>query len=332
MKPGNHTLEVDIIIPTFNRAHSIRTAIEAAFNQTWANKRVTVVDDGSVDHTESVVATYFGRPDFQYLRLRRNVGTANAKNAGLLLTGGGAVTFHDSDDIPHPDKVLHQARALIDAGNFSDPCLDWAACGRSVGQRLTVSAVLTHHELILPEGRRESIRRTLSLVDDIFPNLQVGSTVAGDWTHVNSGLFRDEVFHRLGGFAHSIEEDREFRNRLILGGEIVRVIPELLLTKIETDDSLTRSNATGYGSTRRRIDRQALWEKVHKWRITGVVESVEVDLPHLQVDLVSNPRALRRRDMPMTAETQVTVQALIDQTHARDRDRLCNPPESEVTS
>ena len=111
---------------------------------------------------------------------------------------------------------------------------------------------------MLPDGRQVEIRRNLSLVDDIFPNLQMGADVTGDWTHVNSGLFRQDVFARFGGFENCIEEDREFRNRIILNGAIVWVIPDLLLTKIETSDSLTQSAASDCDSARDPADRDMI--------------------------------------------------------------------------
>ena len=104
------------------------------------------------------------------------------------------------------------------------------------------------------DGRSFPVRRTLSLVDDIFPNLQMGSEVPGEWTHVNSGLFRPQIFATLGGFSDCIEEDREFRNRIILSGEIVWIIPDLLLTKYETEGALTQDSRTDYDSARRRAD------------------------------------------------------------------------------
>ena len=55
---------------------------------------------------------YFSRPDFSYIQLKKNLGTAGANNAALLLTGGSAVTFHDPDDIVQRDKVLRQLRVL----------------------------------------------------------------------------------------------------------------------------------------------------------------------------------------------------------------------------
>lgn len=302
---------VDIIIPTFNRAHLIDTAVRAALDQSWWNRRVTVIDDASTDSTAAVLSPYFDRPDFNYICLARNLGTAGAKNAGLLLTNGSAVSFHDSDDIPHRDKVLRQVRVLNRRDIRADDCLNWQMVGREPGGQMDADVVLTHHALVLPDGRQVEIRRSLSLVDDIFPNLQMGSEVPGDWTHINSGLFRHDMFARHGGFEDCIEEDREFRNRLILNGAVVWVIPELLLTKIETADSLTQSAVSDYDSAQRRGDRQLVWAKVAEWRRTGMVSPVPVDLPDLAISFVSNPGALSRRQMPMSDETSQAVARIL---------------------
>lgn len=302
---------VDIIIPSYNRAHLLAGAIRAALDQSWWNIRVTVVDDASTDATEEAVCPFLPDPRFNYIRLSSNLGTAHAKNAGLLLTDGDAVTFHDSDDIPHRDKVLHQVRVLTAPNIGADECLNWSLSGKIAGQSLEVSAALTHHELILPDGRRVEIRRDISLLDDVFPNLQMGTRVPGEWTHINSGLFRADVFRRLGGFENCIEEDREFRNRLILNGEILWIVPELLLTKIETQDSLTQSAVSDYDSARRKADRRLVWKKVEDWRRSGTVNPVPVDVPHLGVSFVSRPDLLRRRDIPATPHTSLQVDNVI---------------------
>jgi glycosyltransferase involved in cell wall biosynthesis len=303
---------VDIIIPTFNRAHQIVTAVRAAIEQSWWKIRVTVVDDAGIDDTKKALAPYFDHDNFNYIRLNRNLGTASAKNVGLLLTDGDAITFHDSDDIPHRDKILRQVRSLTAQGLQADECLNWTLAHREPGATLEVGAVLVHHELILPDGRRMAIRRDLSLVDDLFPNLQLGSGAAGEWTHVNSGLFRHDLFARLGGFADCIEEDREFRNRMILSGEIVRILPELLLTKIETADSLTQSMESDYKSARRVEDRTDVWAKVAHWRKTGEVSPVSIDIPEFDVDFVSNPALLARREIPCAQGTRQSVLRILD--------------------
>lgn len=304
-------LSVDIIIPTHNRAHLVGHAVHAALHQSWWNTRVTVIDDASTDDTRNALSQYFDHANFNYVRLARNLGTAQAKNAGIVLTGCDAVTFHDSDDIPHRDKVLHQARVLGQTGVRAHECLNWRMVGREPGSELQVGAALVHHDLVLPDGRRVAIRRDLSLFDDVFPNMQMGSQVPGDWTHINSGLFRHEVLARNGGFAPCIEEDREFRNRLIFNGEIIWVVPELLLTKIETPDSLTQSKDTDYDSARRKADRDMVWAAVRKWRSEGRVDPVPIHLPDLDLAFVSNPSLICRRKVPMTDATNAALDSCL---------------------
>lgn len=295
---------VNIVIPTYNRSHLVERAVSAALSQSYHKLMVTVIDDASTDTTEAVLEPYFSRENFLYLRLTSNLGTARAKNVALALTNTDAYTFHDSDDIPHRDKLLRQSRILARKGIEADNCLNWRLAGRQPETLIDIGCVLTHHELLLPDGARVEIGRSLSLVDDFFPNLQMGATVPGDWTHVNSGLFRATVFARLGGFADCIEEDREFRNRIIMAGEVVWVLPEPLLTKIETPDSLTQSQESAYESARRQADREEVWRRVNAWRETGGIEPVPLDLSDAEIAFVSNPALLGRSPALATAATR----------------------------
>ena len=288
------TPSVTIVIPTYNRAHTLPQAIDAALGQSHPDTTVMVVDDGSTDGNGSVIARYADHPRFVSVSLAGNVGTAQAKNVGIALSTADAITFHDSDDLPHRDKVMRQARVIGNETISAHPCLNWRLSGREPETRIQVGGVLTHHELILPDGERVEIRRTLSLVDDFFPNLQMAAGVPGDWTHVNSGLFHRSVFDRLGGFSDCIEEDREFRNRLIMAGEVLWVIPEILLTKIETADSLTQAGETDYESPRRIADRKRVWDAVGHWFATREVDPVPIDLTGVGIRSCTNPALCER--------------------------------------
>ena len=280
---------VTIVIPTYNRASVLAQAIDAALGQSHPGITVMVIDDGSTDTTGEILKRYAGNQRFVGITLAENVGTARAKNLGIALSASDAVTFHDSDDIPHRDKVMRQARVMGNEAIGAHPCLNGRLAGREPNTTIQIGAVLTHHELILPNGERAEIRRTLSLVDDFFPNLQMAAGVPGDWTHINSGLFHHSVFQRLGGFSDCIEEDREFRNRLIMAGEVLWVIPEILLTKIESPDGLTQQSATDYDSARRQADRQRVWDAVGHWFRTREVTPIPIDLTGVRVAACSNP-------------------------------------------
>ncbi|MFN3207447.1 MAG: glycosyltransferase family 2 protein [Roseovarius sp.] len=291
------TPSVTIIIPTYNRAPVLPQAIEAALGQSHAQTTVMVVDDGSQDETGAILSRYADHPRFVGVSLAGNVGTAQAKNVGIALSTTDAITFHDSDDLPHRDKVMRQARVLGNETIEAPPCLNWRLSGREPETCIQVGGVLTHHELILPDGERVEIRRSLSLVDDFFPNLQMAAGVPGDWTHVNSGLFHRSVFDRLGGFLDCIEEDREFRNRLIMAGEVLWVIPEILLTKIESPDGLTQAGATDYDSPRRIADRQRVWDAVGRWFATREVDPVPIDLSGVTIRSCTRPDLCDRQSL-----------------------------------
>ena len=88
---------------------------------------------------------------------------------------------------------------------------------------------------------------------------------------------------------------------------MIRIIPDLLPTKIETPDSLTQSTAPDCDSAAPRTDRLAVWAKVAAWRHLGRVDAVPIDLPDLGIAFCNAPDRIARRDLPMTAATRAAV-------------------------
>lgn len=308
------TPQVEIVIPTYQRAHLIGAAVAAALGQSHRPLSVTVIDDGSTDATVEVLRPHRADPRFRYIRLGRNVGTAQAKNVAIALSQADALTFHDSDDRPDPDKVLRQARVLANPTVTADPVLNWGLIGREPGP-LAIDLALTEHILLRADGSRFHVRRALSLVDDMFPNLQMAAGPDGDWILINPGLFRRAVFQTWGGFEACVEEDRELRNRLIMAGCALWLIPEPLLTKIEEPDSLTATAQTGYASANRARDRAMVWDRVVRWRATGTVAPVVMDLSQVVIAEASAPLTLT--DVPMTAASRTGLGACIAALRAR---------------
>lgn len=301
---------VNITIPTLNRARCLDKAIEAALRQSYSDFSLTVIDDGSTDDTWRVLRRYASDPRFAALRLGRNLGTANAKNVGILCGDYDAITFHDSDDIPSEHKLLLQSRAMALERHLADEILDWRAVGREPRSQLPVDVVVGAYRLVKMDGGVHEIRRRISLVDDFFPNIQFPAKTEGDWCLINAGLFHRRVFARLGAFLDSIEEDRELRNRTIAAGCIYYFVEEPLLTKIEMNDSLTIAKDTGFKGEKRRRDREEVWRRNQLYRtgITGrEVEKharVTIDIPTLALEDAINPGLLRlNRDVPATQRT-----------------------------
>ncbi|PVW16456.1 glycosyltransferase family 2 protein [Marixanthomonas spongiae] len=99
---------ISIIIPTHNRAHLIGETIESIQNQTYKNWECIIIDDGSTDHTESLIAEYCAADSrIQYYKKPNNFpkGPSAARNYGFKKSKGGYINWFDSDDIMHPEKL-----------------------------------------------------------------------------------------------------------------------------------------------------------------------------------------------------------------------------------
>jgi glycosyltransferase involved in cell wall biosynthesis len=100
---------VTAIIPVFNRAATVSSAIDSALSQELpggVNLDVVVVDDGSSDALDKTLGN-FG-PRVVCLRHERNRGAAAARNTGIEAAKGEFVAFLDSDDIWLPSKTAVQ--------------------------------------------------------------------------------------------------------------------------------------------------------------------------------------------------------------------------------
>jgi hypothetical protein len=104
-------LSVSTVIPTYNRAHFVRRAVESALSQSRPGDEVIVVDDGSTDNTAEVLAPYGDR--IKYVRTANGGGGA-ARNVGVRHATRDLVAFLDSDDEWMPGK-LELARRWLDA-------------------------------------------------------------------------------------------------------------------------------------------------------------------------------------------------------------------------
>ncbi len=100
---------VSVIIPTYNCAPYIVEAIESVLAQTYRNLEIIVVDDGSTDQTQAVLAPYRGRITYLY---QENRGLSAARNLAIHHASGALVAFLDSDDVWYPGKLALQVQAL----------------------------------------------------------------------------------------------------------------------------------------------------------------------------------------------------------------------------
>ena len=105
------TGRVSVVIPAYNAARWLPETLDSVLAQTAPPREVIVVDDGSSDDTEQVLAPF--RPRINYLK-QKNGGPAVARNAGIRASSGEFIALLDADDLWRPDKLAKQL-AVLDA-------------------------------------------------------------------------------------------------------------------------------------------------------------------------------------------------------------------------
>ena len=103
---------ISIIIDNYNYARFLAEAIESALGQTYENKEVIVVDDGSTDASRDVIRAFGDQiiPVF-----KENGGQGSAFNAGFAVSRGDIVLFLDSDDLLYPTAAARVAATYEEA-------------------------------------------------------------------------------------------------------------------------------------------------------------------------------------------------------------------------
>lgn len=115
-KPFSQPL-VSIVIPTYNRAHLIAQTLTSVLTQTNTNFEIIVVDDGSSDNTDEIVAPFCSE-QLHYFRIPNSERGA-ARNFGTQQAKGKYVNWFDSDDEMLPNHVATIAQ-LAEHHHFPD--------------------------------------------------------------------------------------------------------------------------------------------------------------------------------------------------------------------
>lgn len=142
---------VSIITPTFNSANYIAETIQSVQNQTYLHWELIIVDDGSTDHTISIIQEIQKvEPRIQLIRQEKNVGPAITRNKGIELAKGNYLTFLDADDLWFSNFIENSINTIektkipfvFSSYRRSDEVLNFVYSDFIVPQKVTYSDIL----------------------------------------------------------------------------------------------------------------------------------------------------------------------------------------------
>lgn len=95
----NVSSKVSIIVPVYNVEKYLTKCLDSLVNQTYQNIEILVVNDGSNDNSEKIIADYVLKfPNKIKAFHKENGGLSDARNFGIDQAKGDYLGFVDSDD------------------------------------------------------------------------------------------------------------------------------------------------------------------------------------------------------------------------------------------
>jgi len=190
------TMDITVVIPTFNAAPFIAETIDSVICQTLPPSQIIVVDDASTDNTYEIVTNFVKHSSVPIRFVQRNCGSggpAAPLNAGMSLVASKWVALLDHDDLMLSNKLERQSAAIIKHNSnfcFSDY--------KMLGPDGTLTSGLS------PEQRRMLIA-SREKNDDEYPidkstYLQSQALEPGIIQSCSNLFFHIELFHRHGPF------------------------------------------------------------------------------------------------------------------------------------
>lgn len=114
---GAQVSEVSIIIPTYNRASSLKRTLISIINQTYTDYEVIIVSNGSTDNTKDIV-DQFQDERLKYIFQKGSGSPASPRNTGIKSSKGDYIAFCDDDDLWLPEKLEKQIAFLKKNANY----------------------------------------------------------------------------------------------------------------------------------------------------------------------------------------------------------------------
>jgi len=206
---------VSIVIPAYNHAFYLDEAIRSVLGQDYKNIELIVLDDGSTDHSRTVLEKYTGKFHWE---TQTNMGQANTLNKGWQMSRGDILGYLSADDALMPQAVSKSVDYLE---QYHD-------------------AVLTYCDFNLVDPNSAVIRRVNA------PEVSYADMVVRVVCPPGPGaFFRRSAFDAVGPWDASLGQmpDYDYWLRVGLQGRFIR-IPEVLAAFRVHDASQTFSPAS----------------------------------------------------------------------------------------
>ena len=143
------TPAISVIVPVYNAAQTVETAVRSLLNQTFTDFEVIIIEDGSTDQTRGLLQKLApSDPRVKIIFKEKNEGLSAGRNTGIAASSGTYVGFLDADDWIEPDflETVYSRGILQDAdlilSGYSHDTMDPGRTQVSVSRKVRTASRL----------------------------------------------------------------------------------------------------------------------------------------------------------------------------------------------
>ena len=100
-----------VVIPSYNTKNYLKKAIDSVLNQTYQPFEIIIIDNNSIDGSQDYIKSLKNKR-IKLFKIENFGSIAKSRNIGIEKSSGNWISFLDSDDYWHPQK-LEQVREVI---------------------------------------------------------------------------------------------------------------------------------------------------------------------------------------------------------------------------
>ncbi len=110
---SNSKINIDIIMPNYNKGIFIDAAIKSVISQSFKNWKLFIVDDNSSDNSRDIILKYKKNKKIKIFFLKNNKGPSYCRNLAIKKSKAKYIAFLDSDDYWTKEKLSSQLNFMI---------------------------------------------------------------------------------------------------------------------------------------------------------------------------------------------------------------------------
>lgn len=180
---------ISVVMPVYNGARFIRPTLDSILSQTLQDFECIIVDDGSTDGTQDILAEYAAKDNRIKVHMGQHAGKVTAFNTGFHHARGEFIAIHCADDISFPERFATEVHYL--------------------NEHPHVAAVGTWVDLIDDDGKITGALRHVTEPSIVEWRLLFRNPVAD-----SSAMFRKSVMEEFGWYKETASEDYELLARI----------------------------------------------------------------------------------------------------------------------